>query len=514
MSRQDGHDGTVAAANVLILLSDEQSGPVLGCAGHPWVRTPNLDALAARGTRFTRALTPSPICVPARAALATGHWVHQTGHWDNAMGYEGRVPGWGHALLAGGRRVESIGKLHYADAEAPTGFGRQHAPMHLAGGIGQVWGSVRDPLPDAPRPSRLFAELGPGESRYNRYDAGSAAQAARWLHERRADPDPQPWTLFVGFVAPHFPLVVPPRYLEGIPVDELPLPRLLPRDGHRRHPWAQRFADFSDADAELGTDARRRLALACYYGLVNFLDEQVGQVLQALHDSGQAESTVVVYSSDHGDNQGVRGLWNKSMLYRESTEVPLILAGPGVPAGQVRSTLASLVDIAPTVLDAAGLPPPADGPGRSLRQLARERDDPSRVGFSEYHAVGSPSAAYLVRQDRWAYHHYVGFAPELFDLATDPGQARDLGTDPAHAPVRAHLEALLRRLLDPEATDRRAKRDQAALVARHGGREAALALGPEGATPVPGVVADAGGTSADRSAGAAPAASPEQASGH
>lgn len=471
--------------NVLILLSDEQAGPVLGCAGHPWVRTPNLDALAARGTRFDRALTPSPICVPARAALATGRWVHQTGHWDNASGYDGQPAGWGHALLRAGWRVESIGKLHYASEAAPTGFGRQWQPMHLADGLGQVWGSVRDPLPDKPRPSRLFTELGPGESRYNRYDAASAAQAERWLHERGGQRERPPWALFVGLVAPHFPLVVPPRHLEGIPIQDLPLPRLLPRDGHARHPWVQRFVDFSDADAELGTDERRRLALACYWGLVNFMDEQVGRVLRALESSGQADSTLVIFSSDHGDNQGVRGLWNKSMLYRESTEVPLILAGPGVPQGRVCSTLVNLVDIAPTVLEAAELPVPADGPGRSLLAIANEPRDPARIGFSEYHAVGSPAAAYLVRQGDWTYHHYVGFAPELFDLAADPGQARNLADEPAHRVDVERMEAVLREMLDPLAVDRRAKADQAALVARHGGREAALRLGPQGATPVP-----------------------------
>jgi choline-sulfatase len=207
--------------------------------------------------------------------------------------------------------------------------------------------------------------------------------------------------------------------------------------------------------------------------------------LQALDDSGQTDSTLVIFSSDHGDNQGVRGLWNKSMLYRESTEVPLILAGPGVPAGRVCSTLVNLVDIAPTVLDAANVPSPADWPGRSLLKIACEPDDASRVGFSEYHAVGSASAAYLVRQDSWSYHHYVGFAPELFDLASDPGQTRNRAEDPACTGVRDRLDSLLRAMLDPEATDRRAKADQAALVARHGGREAALKLGPQGATPVP-----------------------------
>ncbi|MFY7906585.1 MAG: sulfatase-like hydrolase/transferase, partial [Burkholderiaceae bacterium] len=193
----------------------------MGCAGHPFVQTPHLDALAARGTRFTQALTPSPICVPARASLATGRWVHDIAYWDNAMGYDGLVAGWGHALQAAGHCVESIGKLHYANATAPTGFTVQHTPLHLADGIGQVWGSVRNPLPSTPRPSRLFSELGAGESSYNRYDISSAEHAVQWLQNKAAEKKAIPWTLFVGFVAPHFPLVVPQRYLDDIDIDAI-----------------------------------------------------------------------------------------------------------------------------------------------------------------------------------------------------------------------------------------------------------------------------------------------------
>jgi choline-sulfatase len=137
------------------------------------------------------------------------------------------------------------------------------------------------------------------------------------------------------------------------------------------------------------------------------------------------------------------------------------------------------------VLDAANVPAPADWPGRSLLKIASEPDDPTRVGFSEYHAVGSASAAYLVRQDNWSYHHYVGFAPELFDLASDPGQAVNLAADTAKASVVSHMEGLLRARLDPSAVDRLAKETQNALVARMGGRDKALQLGPVGATPVP-----------------------------
>ena len=117
--------------------------------------------------------------------------------------------------------------------------------------------------------------------------------------------------------------------------------------------------------------------------------------------------------------------------------------------------------------------------------LANEVDDPERIGFSEYHAVGSPSAAYLVRQGQWAYHHYVGYEPELFDMTADPGQTLNLAANESHRPVREHMASLLHRMLDPVATDQRAKADQDALVARFGGRQAALGKGPAGASPVP-----------------------------
>ena len=133
--------------NVLVILSDEHNPAYLGCAGHPLARTPCLDALAARGTTYSCAYTPSPICVPARASLATGRYVHDIGYWDNAIAYDGRVRGWGHAMQDAGIRVESIGKLHYRNSADATGFDRQIEPMHILNGIGQVWGSVRDPLP-------------------------------------------------------------------------------------------------------------------------------------------------------------------------------------------------------------------------------------------------------------------------------------------------------------------------------------------------------------------------------
>jgi choline-sulfatase len=222
-----------------------------------------------------------------------------------------------------------------------------------------------------------------------------------------------------------------------------------------------------------------RNAMRAYYGLVSFLDEQVGLVLDALRAAGLADTTRVIYSTDHGEILGEHGLWWKSAMYESAVAVPLIVAGPDVPAGRVAGTNAMLVDVFPSILEAVGTRPAADDrdlPGRSLWALAREDARP-RTAFSEYHAIFSPSGIFMVRTARYKYVHYVGYPPQLFDLDVDPEETRDLGTDPAHADVRAACGRELRAICDPEAVDRRARADQRRRLEAAGGPAAVLADG-------------------------------------
>lgn len=469
------------ARHLVFIISDSHQARALSCAGHPIVRTPHLDRLAARGVRFTDAYTPSPLCVPARASLATGRYVHSIRHWDNAMGYDGRVPGWGARLQRDGIRVEAIGKLHYRNGDDPTGFDVQHRPMHLWNGIGQVWGSVRDPIPGR-RDIARFGTVGAGYSKYNRYDEAIRDATVAWLRERAGDD--RPWMLFVGFVAPHFPLIAPQRYIDLYPADAMPLPALRPQDGHAPHPWHAALQSVLATDAEFDSDDKRRRAISAYYALCSMLDDHVGAICAALDDARLAESTTVIYASDHGEALGQRGHWGKSNLYGECTRVPLVMSGPDLPRAATCATPINLVDLAPTFLAAFGLAD-ADLPGRSLFEIARAPFDTRRASFSEYHAVGAPSGAFMLRKGRWKYHEYVGYAPELFDLETDPDEAIDRAGDPACADIVAALRRDLRRIVDPSLADAQAKADQRALVARFGGREAAFRIGVEGATPAP-----------------------------
>ncbi|NKC12015.1 MAG: sulfatase-like hydrolase/transferase [Gammaproteobacteria bacterium] len=234
--------------------------------------------------------------------------------------------------------------------------------------------------------------------------------------------------------------------------------------------------------------AERDMAIACYLALITWMDENVGRIIDTLERCGLSDTTRVIYTSDHGDNIGHRGLWGKSNFYLESVAVPLIMAGPGIEPG-VCETPVSLIDLYPTVLAALDVPVPADEaqrPGRSLFALANERTDHERLVFSQYHAVGSEMAGYMVRHGRWKYHHYVGYPPELFDLQDDPQELNDLGSDPGHQPVVKNMHEVLLSQCDPQAVDAAAKQRQAELIAYHGGREQALTVGAPAATPPPG----------------------------
>jgi len=473
--------------NILYIMSDEHNPKMLGCYGHDQVKTPNLDKLAARGTRFTAHYTNSPICIPARAAFATGRYTHETKYWDNALPYDGEIKGWGHRLQDEDYRVESIGKLHYRHEDLNTGFSKQHQPMHVMDGIGQVWGSIRDPLPDE-RPAKMLNEIGPGESNYNRYDRSIADEACRWLEDSIKQNNDKPWVLYLGFVAPHFPLIVPEEYYKLYPLDQLPPRKLDPEQGFQRHPWLQRMDDFLKVDRDL-TPERRLQATAAYFGLCTFVDHQIGRVLEALADCGLEDNTRIIYTSDHGDNVGARGMWGKSNMYEESAGVPLIIAGDGIPKGKVCTTTTSLLDSYQTIMDGVGLdltPEEQKLDGASWFELANTKDDPDRVVFSEYHAASSPTAAFMLRKGKYKFIYYVEYEPELFDLEADPEETTDLAGDPEYAEVVQEYEGYLREICDPEKTDRQAKDDQNALIEKFGGRDKALHTGTPGATPVPG----------------------------
>src|SRR5580700_1309485 len=346
--------------NLLFILSDEHSRRVLGCYGHGMIRTPNLDRLAAQGVRFSDAYSNSPICVPSRAALATGRHVHQIRFWDNAIPYDGSVKSWHHRLREAGHEVTAIGKLHFRSADDDNGFTEEVMPLHVVDGIGDPLGWLRDPLPVRKAALRLANDAGPGNSSYQDYDDNITAAAVDWLKARAAGPNQRngggkPWVLFVSLVCPHFPLIARPEWYDRYPEESLPRPALYDA-GEREpdHPYIAAIRECQIYDKGFDETKLRR-ALAAYFGLVSFVDHNVGRLLATLAQTGLAADTRVIYTSDHGDNLGTRGLWGKSTMYEESVGVPMIMAGPEVADGVVCREPVSLIDCFPTILDCVGV---------------------------------------------------------------------------------------------------------------------------------------------------------------
>ena len=213
-------------------------------------------------------------------------------------------------------------------------------------------------------------------------------------------------------------------------------------------------------------------------------DHNIGEILDQLEALGLSDDTTVIYTSDHGDNVGARGLWGKSNMYQESTHVPMIAAGPNYGVGTCETPV-SLIDLSAEIAAHFGAPLEVSDGVKPLSQIVSDTPEPEREVFSEYHAAGAVSAAFMLRKGRWKYHYYVGFAPELFDLETDPEELTDLAGNPDYAKEQAMMEAALRKRIDPEAVDREAFADQDALIASFGGIEAAMAMGASGATPPP-----------------------------
>src|SRR5438445_8104590 len=477
----------MSPANLLIIMSDEHIPKVMGAAGHPIAQTPNLDALAARGTSFTSAYTTCPVCVPARAAFATGKYVHQVGFWDNADAYDGSVPSWHHRLRSHGHRVVSIGKLHFRGHPGDdNGFSEEIIPMNIIEGKGDLMGLVRKALPERGLSWKIAKLAGPGETPYTAYDREIATRAEIWLREEAPRHRDKPWVLFVSFVCPHFPLVAPSEFYYRYPLERMPLPKQYAPGERPQHPYLRDYAGSFAYDRYFDEEKLRK-ATAAYYGLCSFLDDNVGKVLRVLDATGLRQSTRILYTSDHGDNLGARGLWGKSTMYEEVAGVPLVIEGPGIPRAKI-DTPASHVDTYPFILQCAGLNEPelcAGYPGHSLLELARGRR-PERNVLCEYHGMGSTTGAFMIRHGAYKYVHYVAYRPQLFDLAADPEELNDLAAEPRYAGLIEECKARLHAICDPAGVDARAKKRQAELLEQHGGRDAVLRRGDLGFTPPPG----------------------------
>ena len=425
--------------NILVIMSDEHDPGVMGCYGDPVVQTPNLDRLAADGVTFDAAYTTSPLCVPARLSFTAGKYISRCGAWSNDCWLPSDdYPSLPRVLNAAGYESYLCGKMHY-DATRRYGFAdlfdawTNHSRKTGKGGRRDP----RDTTPHVRSWTDRARHFHAGEtSRVLQHDEEVTRRSVEFLRQRsRGD---QPFFLLAGYLGPHFPLIVPEaywqRYRGRVPEPTVPegLIESLPTNyQHLRYGFG-----LTATEPELVTRGRE-----LYWGFVDWLDGEIGKLLAGLGDSAVAEHTVVVYTSDHGENKGDHGLWWKNNMFEHASRAPLIVSWPARWAGgQRRSGACSFVDLVQTVAALGGATCPDDWDGDSLLGVL-DGDDSGWKDFavSEYYGHNIASGFAMYRQGPWKYVYHTRideeFGPEreLYHLGDDPQEFRNLAGESAHA---------------------------------------------------------------------------------
>jgi choline-sulfatase len=453
--------------NILLILSDEHTAAITGCYGDRLVRTPSLDRLAADGIAFDAAYTPSPLCVPARLAFTAGKYVSRVGAWSNQSRLPSDdMPTLPHRLNAAGYESLLCGKMHY-DATRRYGF-RDWGDVPYVNQARKT-GRIRrrdadDESVDTGSRDRRFADFHTGESFVLEQDRAVTAGTVDFLRGRRRDD--RPFFFLAGYLAPHFPLIVPEpyhrMYAGKVPMPHVPAAHLADQPRNYRH--LRRGFGVVEVDPE-----KVRLGRELYYGMVTWLDEQIAAVLDALADSDVADNTVVIYTTDHGEDLGEHGLWWKNCMYECAARVPLIVSWPARWAGGQRRTEAcSLLDLGRTLGELGKADLPADWNGQSLLGSLDEAGAGSRdLAVSEYYGHNICSGFAMIRRGRYKYVYHArpdqqhGPERELYDLRADPGELTNLAGRPDQADRLAALHADLVAEVgeEPDETERRCRED-------------------------------------------------------
>ena len=419
--------------NVLLVLADDLNDWVGSLSGRPDARTPNIDRLASQGILFREAYAASPKCNPSRTALLLGLRPSTTGIYDNGHWWRPHLPeavSLQEAFRQAGYAVAGAGKIFHHTA----GFNPPHLwDDYFALQFDDPWDRVGSAYPQvaptrAPHghplagivPFRHELDWGPlpiDEDEYG--DSRTVDWAARFL----AQPRETPFLLAVGLFHPHLPWYAPARYFEAFPPNEALLPSVPDDDLVDVPPEGRRLAQVGAVVFRKIRDGGKwAQAVAAYAANIAFADALVGRLVEALDASPHARNTVVVFASDHGFHLGEKSHWYKSTLWERATHVPLVVRGPGIEPGRVCDRPVSLLDLYPTLLDLAGLPPRPALEGSSFRGLLQDPEaEPGRHAIVTY-LRGNDA----VRRGKWLYIRYRDGGEELYDREEDPEELTNL----------------------------------------------------------------------------------------
>jgi choline-sulfatase len=445
--------------NFLIIMADQLAAGWLPAYGHHVVQAPTLSALADRGVTFEAAYCPSPLCAPSRAAMLTGRYASRIDVFDNAAELPASVPTIAHYLRAAGYRTCLAGKMHFVGPDQLHGFEQRLTTDVYPASFDWTPDWTRSAANRLPWYHTMESVLRPGRtvaSMQTDYDDEVAFHAVRHVHQlAREDPE-RPFLLVASFTNPHDPWEIPSRYWDLYDPAAIELPSVPRIPLEQADPHSRRLREMAGIDEVELTDEQLRTVRHAYYAAISYLDERIGEVLDAIAQSGFEQDTVVVFTADHGEFLGERGLWYKMSFLEPSARVPLIVRVPGDDGGRRFTQPVSLLDLAPTVLELAcgsEAVAEADMDGRSLVPALRDHAGTDRGPvISEYHAEGVNAPAAMVREGR---HKLIVCRDDpdlLYDVESDPHELSNLADDEATV---SRLRAALAERLDLAEIERR-----------------------------------------------------------
>jgi arylsulfatase A-like enzyme len=434
--------------DVLFIVIDDLNDWVGVLGGHPQALTPNIDALADRGILFTNAHSPAALCNPARTSVMLGLLPSTTGIYGNYPSWMelddlAALPNLPRYLRENGYDTYGAGKLFHGHTFSPAGYLGYNDPSAWDA----YYPSLTRQIPDEIRPHTIPANGNP-MSPYFDWSAVAAddramadGQVAAWAEERITASGNDPRFVAAGIYRPHLPWYVPQKYLDMYPLEQIVLPEV-PADDLVDVPLiGQQFlAGISMDPMELHRwvvdEGKWEEGVQAYLASITFADAMVGQLLEALESTDRADDTIIVLWSDHGWHLGEKHRWRKQTLWEESTRVPLIIVAPGVTTPGTRSVRpVSLIDILPTLLELTGVDALGELDGVSLMPLLKEPDAIWDRGVVSTYEQGN----HAVRSERYRYIRYYDGSEELYDHDNDPGEWRNLATDPNYGAVKAEL---------------------------------------------------------------------------
>lgn len=442
-------DGTKSAApaggrakplNILFVQCDSMDGRAMGCMGHPALAgaTPNIDRLARRGVIFRNAYSNNPICCPSRASMWSGQFTHRCGGWNNYKGLPDGAPTFATHLQAAGYQMPIFGKTDF-DSGRHTIRARATAWLRSA--------SIHRPAYVQPPP-----RVDDGRDvRFRKGDWEKIDGSVAWLKTQSATS--QPFMLYCGLNAPHPPFATNRYWLERIDAAKVSIPAT----DAQLHP-VMKYMQVSKNWTHGFNDETVRLTRGIYFAMIAEVDAMVGALVEALEQAGLAETTRVIFTSDHGEMAMEHRQYYKMNMYEPSVRVPLVMAGPGIAAGGAVDDLVSLVDIYPTLMDLAAIEHPDGLDGHSLLPLLGGAKDERRPDWvlTEYHDSSCNTGTFMLRRGDWKYVAYCGYEPQLFNLRDDPDELHDLAS--ARADIVAEMDGRLRGIVDYPAVDAHIKR--------------------------------------------------------